>query len=156
MWQMVFANVPVDGWTINPYVDWFFYYSSGVLVLPNYTETVNSCEITSYVAMLINGGVVLKMFLEPFSQFSCSCTNVLFITLNSGKHVSINHPTLLCDGIFALGRKQEIFDSYMHFLDTLVIRETDRTIATTVTEGPLIQINIYIKRATTKWLQNIV
>ena len=58
---MVFANVSVQGWIINPYL----YSSSVVLGLPpTCTVVVNICVVTFGVEMVINWNRGLQMFLN--------------------------------------------------------------------------------------------
>ena len=55
MWQMVFANVLIEGWNIDSYVYWLCYSSSEVLVIPpHYTKIVNCCCFTCNVAVVID------------------------------------------------------------------------------------------------------
>ena len=106
MWQIVFADVPVKGWIIHPYVNYFFNCSNEVPVLPAHcAEVVNSCGMTCDVIMVINGEEAIEMFLEPLSENSCIFINVFFITLHLGTLVSVDHPIHLHDGISIFGVK---------------------------------------------------
>ena len=53
IWRMVLANVPIQGWIIDPYVYWFFYGFSEVLVLcPHYTGIIDCGCIICAVTMV--------------------------------------------------------------------------------------------------------
>ena len=68
---MVLAYVPVEGWTIHPYVYCFFDSSDQVLVLPpDNTEVINGGTMTSDVKMAIYWGGGLQVFPEPLSKCS--------------------------------------------------------------------------------------
>ena len=68
---MEFAYISVEGWIIDPYVQNFFDCSTEVLVLPpNDIEILNGDLMTSDVAMVINWGGGLLMFLKPLSKCS--------------------------------------------------------------------------------------
>ena len=55
MWQMVFANVFVEGWTIDPYVYSLFNQPHEVVILsPHYTEVINSGIMTCDGTMVID------------------------------------------------------------------------------------------------------
>ena len=53
MWQMVFANISVEGWIIDPYVQSLFNCSHKVLVLPPCSvEIVDGNIVTNDVKMV--------------------------------------------------------------------------------------------------------
>ena len=57
MWWIVFANVLVEGWSIEPYKHCFFDFSSEFLVLPpQNAEVVNSHGMTCDVMVVIHAG----------------------------------------------------------------------------------------------------
>ena len=65
MWQMVFTNISVKGWIIDPDIKNFFYGSLEVLVLPpHYVEVVNTYAVTSGFKMVKCGRGGLLVFLE--------------------------------------------------------------------------------------------
>ena len=71
MWQMVFANISIEGWIIDPYVQTLFYCSHLVQVLPpNNIEIVDGDIVTTDVAVVIYMREGFQMFLEPFSKNS--------------------------------------------------------------------------------------
>ena len=81
VWQMVFANVLIQGWIVDSYVQSLFYCSQEVLILSSqYTKVVNSDTMTRDDRMVMDRGRDLKMFLEPLCKISCWLTNILFIT----------------------------------------------------------------------------
>ena len=56
LWQMVFANISVEGWIIDPYVQSLFYCSYLVHFLPpNNFEIVDGNTVTTDVTMVIYG-----------------------------------------------------------------------------------------------------
>ena len=100
MWWVVFFNVSVQGWIINPYENDFFYTSSKALGLPlYYTDIVNICLITFGVKKVINWVIGLEMFLESLSKCSCIFINILFIILHPGKCIYVYHSTCLCEDV---------------------------------------------------------
>ena len=53
MWQMVFANIFVEGWIVNPYVYSFLDQPRKVVILsPHHTEVVNCGVMTCDVVMV--------------------------------------------------------------------------------------------------------
>ena len=111
MWQMVFINAPVEGWIIYTHENSIFNCKGEVLALhPHYAKVGNSCRVTCDVIIAINRGGSLKMFLKHLSKSSCRLTNVFFITLNPCTLVSVDHPTLLCDGISNFGDHKVVLD----------------------------------------------
>ena len=69
MWQMVFANISVKGWIVDPDVKSLFYCSLEVLVLPSHNvEIFNTYTVTSVVKMVKYGGGGLLVFLEPLPK----------------------------------------------------------------------------------------
>ena len=68
---MVFANVSIQGWIVDPDVYSLFYGSPEVLVLPSHNvEIINTYAVTSGVKVVKYGGGGLLMFLEPLSKCS--------------------------------------------------------------------------------------
>ena len=66
---MEFAYVSIQGWSIDPYKQCFFYCSTEVLVLPpHYTKIINDDIMTSGVSMVKYWGGCLLMFFEPLSK----------------------------------------------------------------------------------------
>ena len=60
MRQMVFANVFVEGWIINPNVHSFFYQPHKVVILsPHYTEIINGGIMTCDGIVVMDGGGLL-------------------------------------------------------------------------------------------------
>ena len=69
---MVFANISIEGWVIDPYEQSLFDCSGKVLVLPsNYAEVVNVSFMTWDVTVVMNGRGGLLMFFEPFCKGPC-------------------------------------------------------------------------------------
>ena len=67
--MMVFGNISIEGWIIDPYVQSLFYCSHLVQVLSlNNTEIVDGDTVTTDVAVVIYGRGGFQMFLEPFSR----------------------------------------------------------------------------------------
>ena len=69
MWQMVFTDISVKGWIIDPDIKSFFmavlrFWSS----LPHYVEVINTYTVTSVVEMVKYGRGGLLVFLEPLSK----------------------------------------------------------------------------------------
>ena len=57
MWQMVLANVSIQGWIIDPNIESLFDGSHKVLVLsPHYTEVFYADHMTRDVMVVIDGG----------------------------------------------------------------------------------------------------
>ena len=64
---MVFANVSIKGWVIDPYEQSFFNCSGKVLVLPsNYAEVVDISFETWDVTVVMNGGGELLVLVLCF------------------------------------------------------------------------------------------
>ena len=56
MWQVVFANISIEGWINDPYVQSLFYCSHLVQVLPpNNIEIIDGDIVTTDVAVVIYG-----------------------------------------------------------------------------------------------------
>ena len=71
MRQMVFANVFVEGWIINPYVYGFFDQPFLVVLLsPHHTEVVNCGVMTCDVVMVKDRGGGFQMLFKPFTKGS--------------------------------------------------------------------------------------
>ena len=72
MWQMVFANVLVQGWVTDCCIQCLFNCSQEVLILSShYTKVVNSDTVTRDDRMVIDGGRGLEMFLKPLCKIPC-------------------------------------------------------------------------------------
>ena len=116
MWQMVFTNISIEGWIIDPYVQSLFYCSHMVQVLPpNNVKVVVSNIVTSDVAMVIYGRGGFQMFLEPFTKSSWGLSNIFLISIHPVTLVSVDDSTLLLDLIFVFGRHQEVLDGGASF-----------------------------------------
>ena len=101
---MVFANVPIKGWVIDPYEQSFFNCSSKVLVLPsNYAEVVDISFVTWDVTVVMNGRGGLLVFFEPFCKGSCRFSYVFFLTPIFTTFESVYDPTFVGNWIFVLG-----------------------------------------------------
>ena len=110
MWQMVFANVSIKGWVIDPYEQSYFYCPDKVLVLPsNYAEVVDVSFVTWDVAVVMNGRGGLLMFFEPFCKGSCRLSYIFFLTPILTTFESVYDPTFVGNWIFVLGVHKEIF-----------------------------------------------
>ena len=91
---MVFANISIEGWVIDPYEQSLFDCSGKVLVLPsNYAEVVNVSFMTWDVTVDMNGRGGLLMFFEPFCKGPCRFSYVFFITPNLTTFESVYNPT---------------------------------------------------------------
>ena len=112
MWQMVFANISVEGWIIDPYVLCLFYCSYLVQVLPpNNFEIVDGNTVTTDVPVVIYGRGGFQMFLEPFSKSSWGLSNIFLITIHPATMISVDDSTLFLDWISVFGSHQEVLDS---------------------------------------------
>ena len=80
-----------------------------MLLFLHSAEAIKSCGMTCDVMIVTNRRGGPEMFLEAPSKCSCRLINVFNMTLNPGMHVSVDHLTLLCNGI-SLGGHQEVFD----------------------------------------------
>ena len=66
---MVFANISIEGWVIDPYEQSLFNCPGKVLVLPsNYAEVFDVSFMTWDVTVVMNGRGGLLMFFEPFCK----------------------------------------------------------------------------------------
>ena len=93
--RMVFANIPVQGWIIDPNVYSLFDCSHLVQVLPpNNFEIVDGNIVTTDVTMVIYGRGGFQMLLEPFPKCSWGFSNVFFITVHPVTVISVYDPTL--------------------------------------------------------------
>ena len=111
MWQMVLANISVQGWIIDPNVESFFDGSHEVLVLsPHYAEVIYVNHMTRDVIVVIDGGWGLLVFFEPLSKSSGGLSYILLITLQSIRFVSIDDLTLFQHWVLVLRGHQEVFD----------------------------------------------
>ena len=71
MWQMVFANISIQGWIVDPDVKSLFYCPLEVLFLPSHNvEIFNTYAVTSGVKMVKYGGGGLLVFLKPLTKGS--------------------------------------------------------------------------------------
>ena len=71
MWQMVFVNISIQGWIVDPDVNSLFYCPLEVLFLPSHNvEICNTYAVTSGVKMVKYGGGGLLVFLEPLIKGS--------------------------------------------------------------------------------------
>ena len=110
MWQMVFAYVLVKGWIIDPDKHWFFNRSGEVLLLPShYTKIVDVGIVTSDVAMVIDRGGGLLVFLQPLSKCSSCLTNIFFITLQPITFEPVYYATFVGNVVFIFWSHQFIF-----------------------------------------------
>ena len=65
MWQMVFANILVEGWIVYPNVYSFFDQPDIVVLLsPHYGEIINSGIMTCDGSVVMYGGGVFKCSLN--------------------------------------------------------------------------------------------
>ena len=116
MWQMVFAHISVEGWTIDPYVQSHFYCPDLVQVLPpNNFEIIDGNTVTTDVTMVIYGRGGFQMFLEPFSKSSRGLSNIFLITVHPVTMISVDDSTLFLHWIFVLWRHQEVLDGSASF-----------------------------------------
>ena len=71
MWQMVFANISIQGWIVDPDVKSLFYCPFEVLFLPSHNiKIINTYAVTSGVKMVKYGGGGLLVFLKPLTKGS--------------------------------------------------------------------------------------
>ena len=71
MWQMVFANISIQGWIVDPDVKSFFYCPLEVLFLPSHNgEIFNTYAVASGIKMIKYGGGGLLVFLKPLTKGS--------------------------------------------------------------------------------------
>ena len=104
MWQMVLANISIQGWIIDPNVESFFDGSHEVLVLsPHYADVIYVNHMTRDAIVVIDGGWGLLVFFEPLSKSSGGLSYILLITLHSIIFVSIDAPLFFSTGSWALG-----------------------------------------------------
>ena len=69
MWQMVFANISIYGWIVDPDIKSFLCGSLEALVLPLHNvEVINTYAVTSGVKMVKYGRGNLLVLLEPLSK----------------------------------------------------------------------------------------
>ena len=95
MWPMVFANVLIEGWIIDSYVQSLFNCSQEVLILSShYTEVVNSDTMTRDDRMVMDRGRGLKMFPEPLCKISCDSP------IYSSSHSTLLHLYLYMTPLF--------------------------------------------------------
>ena len=116
MWQMVFANISVEGWIIDPYIQSLFYCSYLVQVLPpNNFEIIDGNTVTTDVTMVIYGRGGFQVFLEPFPKCSLGFSNIFLITVHPVTMISVDDPTLFLDGILVLRSHWEVLDGSASF-----------------------------------------
>ena len=116
MWQMVFANVSVQGWIIGPYVQGFFYGPQEVWSsLPSMVKIVNSDIMTRDVMMVIYGRWGLEMFFQPLFKIPSSLTNILIITINPVTLIPVNDPTFFVYWVFVLWGHEVVLDGLATF-----------------------------------------
>ena len=116
MWQMVLANISIQGWIVDPNVQSLFNCSSEVLVLPYHNvEIFNTYVVTSGVKVVKYGRWGLLVFLEPLTKSSWGLSYVFHISLHPATFVTVDDPTLLQHRILVLWGHQEVFDGYTSF-----------------------------------------
>ena len=71
MWQMVFANVLIEGWIVYPNVYSFFDQPNVVMLLsPHYGEIIKGSIMTCDGIVVMYGGGVFQMLFKPFTKGS--------------------------------------------------------------------------------------
>ena len=116
MWQMVFANISIQGWIVDPDVKGLFYRPLEVLFLPSHNvEIFNTYAVTSGVKMVKYGGRGLLVFLEPLTKGSSGLSYIFLITLHPTTFVTVDEPTFLHHRIYVLWGHQEVFNGYTSF-----------------------------------------
>ena len=116
MWQIVFAYVSFQVWTINPNIQSFLDGSHEVLVLsPHYTKIIYANPVTSDDIMVIYGGSGLLMLLEHLSKCSGGFSYIFFITLHPVTFISVDDSTFLQYRILVLWSNQEVSDGNASF-----------------------------------------
>ena len=67
MWQMVFANIFVQGWTVHPNINWFFNSSDEVLILPPHNAEISNVGFMACDVMMVIywGGGLEVLFIPP-------------------------------------------------------------------------------------------
>ena len=109
--QLEFANVPIEGWIIDPDVHGLLNGPCDVVCLPTYYgEVFHTRMMTCGVGMVIDGRMGPEIFPEPFLKGPCRSPCVFLITL-SIKSVPVDYSTFLCDVVPILGGHQEVPDS---------------------------------------------
>ena len=116
MWQMVLANISIQGWIVDPNVQSFFYCSSEVLVLLPTMLKFSTLMLWPVVLKWSNmgeGAFWCSLNLSPKSSWGLSY--IFLITLHPATFVTVDDPTLLQHRIFVLWGHQEVFDGYTSF-----------------------------------------
>ena len=125
MWQMVFADVPVDKRLIQPSVNCFFDCSSEVLVLPPYcAEAVNNWWMTCVVIMAKNKRGGLQKFLN-LSLYVLSDSQKCSIKISTLVHLYLWIILLFCI-MASFGGHQEVLDgsaSLALYLYTMLVTD---------------------------------
>ena len=71
MWQMVFANVLIEGWIVYPNVYSFFDQPNVIMLLsPHYSEIIKGSIMTCDGIVVMYGGGVFQMLFKPFTKGS--------------------------------------------------------------------------------------
>ena len=116
MWQMVLANILVKGWIINPYVYWFLYSSSDVLVLP---PTILKLSTVVVWPVVVLWSYIcqwnFKVFFEFFPKCSWGFSNIFFITCQPIIFKSIYHITLSSVMTFVLRVTRRFLTVFLHW-----------------------------------------
>ena len=112
---MEFANVPVQGWIIDPKVHGLLDSPSGVVCLPaQYGEIVQTDSMPRGVTMIIDGGRGLEMFFHPFPKSPCRLPYILLVAIHLVTHIPVDYPIVSNINPF-LGGHKEIPDSVASF-----------------------------------------
>ena len=102
-WELVFPQVPVEGWVLHTYEHGFLD-GPGMVVnfLVYYTILLWVHGVSCGGAMQVNGGRCLEMFLDPFSQWSAWFPYVSTGAVYVGTFVVVDDPCLAVLGSLSL------------------------------------------------------
>ena len=113
MWQMVFANISIQGWIVDPDVKSLFYCPLEVLFLPsNNVEIFNTYAVTSGVKMVKYGGGAFWCSLNLSPEV---LEDSLIYSSSHSTLITVDDPTFLHHRIYVPWGHQEVFNCCTSF-----------------------------------------
>ena len=116
MWQVVFANILVQGRVVHSYIYSFFYSSSHIVSLPSYNfEVVYCCFVASSALVFKYRWRCFQMFFGSFSKGSRWLPYILIFTLNLVTLEPAYDITFLGNSVLIFWWYQDIFQGLSSF-----------------------------------------
>ena len=82
MWEVVFPNVPVQGWVVDPDEHGFFDGSCHIVIFSAQDlKIVHGCSMATGSLMMEDWGRCLHVFFDSLSQGSPRLSHIFFITV---------------------------------------------------------------------------